>query len=311
MNIVERVSDNIYFLRRHCPSSNTTLIKGEVNILIDPGYNPKGNLSSLSPLFKEAKLTVKDIDEMWLTHNHSDHTQMAYFLLQEKDMRVVCHPDTKRIVEAAFPIRGLIELERESIQPILNRLYPDRKSMRGALEKLLSILIRFYVKPLNVNLHPIKITDTFRRGEKRYGIDIIFLPGHTPDEVGFFLKSTLITGDLIATYSFDRPAVLNISSSDIDDAISSMEKILSISPEWILPGHGGYSRIDRNIVNEIYKRTVDLREYGISIIKRTHSFFPFVIGLQKILPHTIRLQERLSLILIIYKSYMREQISGL
>ncbi len=303
---IKKISDNIYFYSRFVPSSNTTLIKGEPNILIDPGYNPRGAVSSLSPLFKETGITVKDIDELWLTHNHPDHTQMAYYLLQERDMKVVCHPKAKSIVETEPPLVGLIKIEKEGILPIINRIYPGRKGKKKTLENVLSFMIYLYGKPLSIGAHAISVTDTFSEGEERYGIKITFLPGHTPDEMGFLLGRTLITGDLIATFNFKRPAVLNIPSSDIDEAISSLKKIIALSPEWILPGHGACVRIDKGIVNEIYEQTVSLREYGISLIKKVHSPISYVLGLQKALPFSVRIEERLALIPIIYKSYVAE-----
>ena len=124
--------------------------------------------------------------------------------------------------------------------------------------------------------------------------------------MGFLQGRILITGDLIATFNFKRPAVLNIPSSDIDDAITSLEKILILSPEWILPGHGACLRADRGIINEIYRQTMNLREDGIKLIKKVHSFIPYVLRLQWSLPLSVTLMERSALIPIIYKSYVAE-----
>ncbi len=303
---MHKISENIYFYQRLLPSSNTSLIKGEPNILIDPGYNPDLFLHPINHFLKRAGLMLKDIDELWFTHNHPDHTQMAYYILQEKDMKVVCHPRAKPILETEPPLVGLIKMEKEGIYPILERIYPGRKGKQRNLENLLSAMIQIYGRPLSIGSHAIKVNDTFDEGEERYGIKITFLPGHTPDEVGFLLDNILISGDLIATFNFKRPAVLNIPSSDIDDAISSLEKMFSLPCEWILPGHGSCVKIDREIVKGIYEQTVKLREDGIKLIKRVHSFIPYIIGLQKIVPFSVRLQERLSLIHIIYKSYVAE-----
>lgn len=303
---IHKISDNIYFYQKLLPSSNTSLIKGEPNILIDPGYNPKKSPKPIHNLLKVAGITLRDVDELWFTHNHPDHTQMAYYLLQEKDMKVVCHPKAKPILETEPPLVGLIEMEKESIYPILERIYPGRKGKKRTLENLLSTMIQLCGKPLSIGSHAIRINDTFTNGEERYGIKITYLPGHTPDEMGFLHGRILITGDLIATFNFKRPAVLNIPSSDIDDAITSLEKILTLSPEWILPGHGACVSVDQDIVNEIYKRTVDLREYGISLIKKVHSFIPYVLRLQWSLPLSVTIMERSALIPIIYKSYVAE-----
>ena len=310
MNKVTKINDKIYFYYRKVPSSNTTLIKGDVNILVDPGYNPIMKVRALDPLMKEAGIGIKDIDEIWFTHTHPDHTGVAYYLLQEKQIRIVCHPGTKNHIETEPPIRGLIERERID-DVILEKLYPGDIKKRKKIETLTSYLVKFYGGFLTVNNRALRVDDCFSDGEIRYNIKVVFLPGHTLDEVGFSLGSTLITGDLIATFSFRRPAVLNVPSSDIDDAISSLKKISEMHPKLIIPGHGNYSRIDVNLVHEIYNQTIRLRERGVLLLKNTHSFIHYALGLQTILPlFTLRIQERLALLYIIYKSYVKCELKN-
>lgn len=307
VNKVIKVNDRIYFYLRKTPSSNTTLIKGNVNILIDPGYNPVRKIKSLDPLTKEAGIQIKNIDEIWFTHSHPDHTGLSYYLIQEKEMKIVCHPSAKDFIKIEPPIRGLLEKEKID-EKILKRLYPANPEKRKKIDALVRWIVKFYGSSLYIGSHAIKADDCFSDGELRNGIKVFFLPGHTNDEVGFSLENILITGDLIATFSFLRPAVLNVPSSDIDDAISSLEKILKISPDLILPGHGNCSKIDINLVKEIHTQTVNLRERGISLINTTHSFIPYFLNLQKILPlFTLRIQERLALLYIIYKSYIKTE----
>jgi len=308
VNKVIKVNDKIYFYSRKVPSSNTTLIKGNVNILIDPGYNPILKIKALEPLTKEAGIGVKNIDEIWFTHNHPDHTGLAYYLLQEKQMKIVCHPSAKNFIEIEPPIRGLIEKEKIDSE-ILERLYPTDIKKRKRLEALVRCLVKFYASFFTVGSHSVRVDDCFSDGEIRYGIKVFFLPGHTLDEVGFSIGITLITGDLIATFSFKRPAVLNVPSSDIDDAISSLKKILEFSPKLIIPGHGKYSKIDVNLVYEIYNETINLRKKGFLLLKNCNSFMSYAFGLQKILPlFTLRVQERLAFLYIIYKSYVKCEI---
>jgi glyoxylase-like metal-dependent hydrolase (beta-lactamase superfamily II) len=305
MNKVVNFNDKIFFYNRRVPSSNTTLIKGNVNILIDPGYNPIMKTKALKPLLKEAGISVKDIDEIWFSHSHPDHIGLTYYLLQEKDIKVICHPLAKDLIQIEPPIRGILETEKFD-NSILKKLYPTEERKRKRLEALARFIVKFYALFFSFGNHAIKADECFTHGENRHGIKVIFLPGHTFDEVGFLLGSTLIAGDLIATFSFRRPAVLNVPSSDIDDAISSLEKIIEISPSLILPGHGNYSKIDIKLIKEIYNQTINLREKGILLLKKTHSSIDYALGLQKILPlFTLRIQERLALLYIVYKSYVK------
>jgi len=305
MNKVIKFNDKIYFYNRRVPSSNTTLIKGNVNILIDPGYNPIRKIKALKPLMREAGISFKDIDEIWFTHSHPDHIGLTYYLLQEKAIKVICHPLAKDLIQIKPPIRGLIETEKFD-DSILRKLYPTEEKNRKRLEALVHFIVKFYATFFTAGNHAIKADDYFTPGESRHGIRIVFLPGHTFDEVGFSIGSTLITGDLIATFSFKRPAVLNVPTSDIDDSISSLEKIIEISPSLILPGHGNYTTIDVNLIKEIYTQTVNLREKGFLLLEKNPSFIDYFIGLQKILPlFTLRIQERLALLYIVYKSYAK------
>lgn len=311
MNKVIKFNDKKFFYHRKVPSSNTTLIKGNVNILIDPGYNPVMKTRALKPLLKKAGIRVKDIDEIWFTHSHPDHIGLAYYLLQKKDIKVVCHPLAKDFIEIEPPLRAIIETEKFD-DSILKKLYPENPKKRKRLEGLVRQIVKFYGSFLTKGNHAFKANEFFTNGEIRHGIKVIFLPGHTFDEVGFSIDSTLITGDLIATFSFRRPAVLNVPSSDIDASISSLEKIIEISPKLILPGHGNYSTIDVKLIKEIYNQTVDLREKGFLLLEKTNSFIDYFIGLQKILPlFTLRTQERLALLYIIYKSYVKNLESEL
>lgn len=305
MNKVKKFNDRIYFFHRQVPSSNTTLIKGEVNILVDPGYNPNIKTQSLKPLLKESGIEIKDIDEIWFTHNHPDHIGLAYYLLQEKKMKIVCHPFAKKVVESESPLSGLIETEKID-ESILKSIYPNQIRKQERLKSLIRFFVKFYGKFLSIGNHGVAVDECFSDEERRHGITVFFLPGHTPDEVGFLCGSTLITGDLIATFSWERPAVLNVPSSDIDDAVSSLKKIMKIAPELILPGHGNFCTTVNTHVKEIYRQTYILREKGISLFKKTHSFISYAIGLQKLLPlFTLRIQERLALLPIIYKSYLK------
>lgn len=305
MNKVTKINDKIYFYSRKVPSSNTTLIKGNVNILIDPGYNPVLKIKALNPLMKKARIRIKDIDEIWFTHSHPDHIGLTYYLLQEKQIKVVCHPLAEEFVQKEPPIRAIIENEKFD-NSILKRIYPENQKKRERLESIVHHIVKFYGSFLTKGNHAFKADDCFSHDEIRHGIKVVYLPGHTFDEAGFFIGSTLVTGDLIATFSFKRPAVLNVPSSDIDDAISSLKEILEISPGLILPGHGNYSKIDLELIKGIYNQTVSLREKGFLLLENTHSFFDYALGLQKILPpFTLRIQERLALLYILYKSYVK------
>ncbi len=305
MNKVIKISDELYFFLRKGFSSNTTLIKRDANILIDPGYNPIFKTKALVPLTEEAGVEIKDIDEIWFTHSHPDHTGLAYYLLQEKEMKICCHPLGKIFIERNPPIAGLMAAEKIS-DFVLERMYPKDRKKRQKIEQIGLFLVNIFARPIMVGSHAIKVDSIFLDGEKRMGAKIIFLPGHTPDEVGFLFDSNLITGDIISNFSYRKKIALNVPSSDIDDGLISLKKIIDLAPILILPGHSNCLKICTKDLKELYKQTADLKEKGISLAANSHSFFSYVIGVQKIVPLLpFRPQERLSLPHIIYKSYLK------
>ena len=60
---------NVGFL----PVASTTLIRGEKNILVDPGNYHIGFYSILKRALASKNLTYEDIDIVATTHTHSDH----------------------------------------------------------------------------------------------------------------------------------------------------------------------------------------------------------------------------------------------
>lgn len=307
---ISKISDRIFFYQRPFPSSNTTLIRGEQNIIIDPGYTPSGSLKYIEELLDFAHLKLKELNAIWITHAHPDHTQLAWYLSMKKNLEIVCNPGSVKILKENPPLKGLIEQETKKMEPIFEHLYPGRKGIQRSLKSILFGMVNFYAKPLSKNWKPIPVSDTFKDGEIRNNIKVVFLPGHAPDETGFIIDDILITGDLVATFNFKRQAVLNVPSSDIDEALNSLKKIKSLNIKYILPGHGEMAEVKGETFNYIYESTLRLKEEAFKMLDRHVSFFYFLFNLQKLLPLPVRMQERMALLPILYKSYLKKLKEG-
>ena len=59
------------------------LIKDEKNVLVDCGHKSQSSYEQLKLALQKQGLTVKDIDEIWLTHGHPDHFGQAALLAEQ------------------------------------------------------------------------------------------------------------------------------------------------------------------------------------------------------------------------------------
>ena len=117
---------NVGFL----PVATTTLIRGEKNILVDPGNYHIGFYSILKRALASKNLTYQDIDIVATTHTHSDHAaSIVHFrnkpwIIGDKEFEDMIAIEGKEIVEAKKSMMGeIIEISDEDETKIMENVY--------------------------------------------------------------------------------------------------------------------------------------------------------------------------------------------
>ena len=117
---------NVGFL----PVATTTLIKGEKNILVDPGNYHIGFYSILKKALASRNLTYDDIDIIATTHTHSDHAaSIVHFrnkpwIIGSKEFADMEAIEGKEIVEAKKSMMGeIIEISDENETQIMQNVF--------------------------------------------------------------------------------------------------------------------------------------------------------------------------------------------
>ena len=227
--------------------ASTVLIRGRRNILIDPG----GSLPSNLP----------EIHEIWITHAHPDHISM---MDRFGKTPVFAHPEALNILRSKNP--GGASTKRE-LDTCLEKLKGASGWRRILLMAIAHVLVRGFGLLFIRGGGGVENVHAFRDGEERYGIKIIFTPGHSPDGVSFIIEDMgiAITGDLI-TGRRNAPANLFTPSSNPIQALKSIERLIEEKIDIILPGHG------RPIYNarERLKTALELTVEEIECIKKSH-----------------------------------------
>jgi len=179
-------------------SCNTVLIEGEDRIIVDPGAPEVGLQQVLNERLKELKLTPSDIDLVVNTHLHANHAG-SNFLFRGKKLMV--H-------------------EKELQSSDLLHSWPE---FFEACVKTLKI------QPISGDT---KVSED---------VSIVTTPGHTAGSISVVVRtptgSTVIAGDAVSSADEYRKRKSPGSAEDKQAYLSSLERIRSLNPRTIIPGH--------------------------------------------------------------------------
>lgn len=278
-----RITDKVYFyqgLQGGARSwSNSVVIKGKKNILIDSGPDLKNHLNDLFGAMAEDGIKISEIDEFWYTHGHPDHAGSAGVLSKEFKRKVRCHFLAQDVLESHPVMRKfIIYLIKEAIR---GKKIIKTPFFRGFWRKFgLKLLITAPFSWITLKIAAIimarrwgkwlpvlalEVFDEEELIEINPDIQILFLPGHTPEEIGFWVanQKTLIIGDLISVTSLwrEKIPILNNPNSNFRETLSSLKKIVNLPIEILIPGHGFFLRGERLIKDHLTKMIISMERH--------------------------------------------------
>ncbi|MCD6488205.1 MAG: MBL fold metallo-hydrolase [Desulfurococcales archaeon] len=179
---------------------------GEGLVLIDSGTGI--GVEDIIRNIKKEGFDPLNIKYIFLTHSHFDHIGGAHKIQELTGCKVAIHEN-------------------------------GAKSL-GTLDD--ATLVKY--SPLKITAP--KVDLKLKGGEKisigRYVIEVIYTPGHTADSICLYIhrhkNKVLFTGDTV--FSRGRIGWFNTPGSDLLAYKRSLEYLLKIKPEAILPGHGPF-----------------------------------------------------------------------
>lgn len=232
------------------------LFESEGVTLIDPGAH--GSFSELEDCLNFVGYSVRDIDRVVVTHGHSDHDGSIAQLMETSDSALWAHQ-----MYAALINYNPWEVQDRDASPIhaaMNRVVSgnmDRRSSSYAARN------RRYVdsrKGLTVD-HEVD------HGDKIGGVEFIYAPGHSPDEICLTLGNVVFTGDHVlpeitphpttrAGYSDHVAREIPARFSDpsksygLKTYMTSLKTVLDLGESYaVLPAHRLYNRGKFNFVS--------------------------------------------------------------
>lgn len=283
-----KINDNIYFYQglqggARRSWSNNVVIKGRKNILIDSGTNIENHLDDLFQAMAEDGINISEIDEFWYTHGHPDHAGSAGVLSKRFKRKVRCHYRAQDVLEGSPLIwkKFLMDLNKEAVRgkkiiktPSFWKRAGLKLSISAPFSWLFFKVATFFLERAWGKWLPVSGLEVFDEEElirTKPDIQILFLPGHTPEEIGFWIKEqkVLIIGDLISMTTLwrEKMPILNNPNSNFSAGLSSLKKIVNLPIEVLIPGHGLFLT-DRKMIKDILKKIIASMQRHRKHVKR-------------------------------------------
>jgi hydroxyacylglutathione hydrolase len=182
-------------------------------ILVDAGSPGKER-----KILQEVELMGgKNLRLIFITHAHFDHYGSAAAVRRLTGAPIAIHEQ-----DADFMARG--ETPLGSVRG------------RGKVAQIFLPLAEILYRPESTEADII-FADGYRFDELEVEAVVVHLPGHTPGSSGLLIDNKIaFVGDLISTTG--KPHAQPYYATDWSQIAKSLDRIRSIEPEWVYPGHG-------------------------------------------------------------------------
>jgi len=235
---------------------NAYLLFGEKLTLIDTGLNRDYVWKELNDSLYNLGLTLKDIEQIVLTHHHNDHTGLLHRILEKHPtISVHAHKDSQVFLnDKDYLIWSTIFFEKLFYEFGLPKELIAKWASRTRSQHL---------------LHNLTINQALQEGDMVPGLpgwQVIETLGHSQDHISLYNpdEQIFICGDHIikGAYGglfFDAPLLGNKRAKPLLQYVEDLEKCRNISAKITYSGHGPdidhlNTAIDAHILN-IEKRT--------------------------------------------------------
>jgi glyoxylase-like metal-dependent hydrolase (beta-lactamase superfamily II) len=252
------------------------LIIDDKNVLVDTGQYTDDAFSKIFEGLKDYGLTVRDLDEIWLTHGHPDHFGQAARLAESSGAIVYGHPKER----ANFAGNDDGELFDTFFQ--YHNISDD--FIRQMVDQL------DWLQQFQLPIEPewIKEGDILSSGE--LSVTVQHTPGHAPGHVAFRSNQDMIFGGDLLLEHISTNALINFDPDTGRRNRSLLQyreslKWMRLQNGLVLPGHGKIieqvSVVADHHLSEHEKRYQKiqqlLQQQSMSLMKLSYQMFPDAI----------------------------------
>ncbi len=217
---------------------NLYLIEGSPLTLLDVGPNTPEAYNALVRQLKDCGYQISDIEQIIISHHHTDHVGLVQQVAEEANAPVIVHPYTKPFVESPKNARqwhdGFFQ------QVCIEGAVPD--DMLSIINRTTHWIDRFVNAPATV-------ARTINEGDHIWAGDIewqvYYTPGHAGDLICLYhaATETLLASDHLILKISSNPLVEpspigGLRPRRLIEYIHHLERIAALRPQIAYSGHG-------------------------------------------------------------------------
>ncbi|MDZ7658173.1 MBL fold metallo-hydrolase [Fodinibius sp.] len=248
------------------------LIKDEKNVLVDTGQYTDDAFDCVRYYLGEQGLTIRDIDEIWLTHGHPDHYGQAARLADRAGATVFGHP-----------------LERSNFggnddADLFEAFFQKHSIPKGDIQNMIDQLD--WLQQFQLAIEPEWIQEGVVLNSGDLSFKVVHTPGHAPGHVSYKSENGVIFGGDLLLAHISTNALINFDTETDQRNKSLLQYRKSL--KWIrnqgglvLPGHGEIiedaASVADHHLNEHKKRYQKIKKLlgkeSMSLLELSHRIF--------------------------------------
>lgn len=229
---------------------NVYIIYGEKLTLVDTGLKNEKTWRELQDGLQKLDLSMKDIEQIVITHHHNDHAGLLDWIIKEHPVPVYAHENARPFIERD---RNYFKWSEQFFEQLYdefgvpNRLIRDGQRKKRTKRQLVEIDLR-----------------TIKEGDPIPGLpdwEVIETKGHSQDHISLFNRNLrqLICGDHIikgmpAGIFLDAPFSNEQRPKQLIQYIHSLKKCAKLNVSQAYSGHGPVINHLPQVIDEQLRR---------------------------------------------------------
>lgn len=259
---------------------NTYIIKADAVTLVDTGPKVMDTWKELLKQLEHHGLRIQNIDQIVLTHQHTDHVGLVNEIKQIKDIPVYSHHNS-----IPYLVRD------PAFTAMREQFFTDLYSLHGVSHELL-IKLKETENYLRKFDEPIDVDGLIEEGDPLPGSDgwtVIETPGHSPDHLSLYDRThaRLIGGDHIIAHissnafveplygTLERPKALVVYQQ-------ALARLLELPISTVYAGHGEEIYDVHTLINNRIRKQEERAQQLYSMLEPSLSAFALS---EKLFPH--------------------------